>query len=839
MLHPRKTLSTPPRRHGKSLLVLALFFCASLLPALTADISEETVREAKAKAKLLEAQRKQADEDKRLARKAALQLERDIQLLQKKQARLENVYQQKLSQQLKTAAQDLILANNTLATAQSTAIELEKVAEAAKRSHEQAQALIEQRIKSLADALGKTAREAALQALTEAKRDAAARETAYWTAKTDAAKANLAVTWQQKLVNAAQEHYAGIRASAPELADLLEQQRQKAGSEAAAKLALEKQRRLEKAQLREQELQAAIAAEAAKLQRDYEALARKTASAQETQEQLQAKLTSTEAQLQAKKVSQNQVQTGLTQATEELARQQNQEAEAWQNVETVQTELEQARAAEAKRQAESLAAAKAAARQAEEERLAQIRAQKLEAERLAAEARRLAQEEKARLALALKQQRLQEKRTLAQDQLVQEQIDRRKKELANAKQLAASADAPEKHLAQKQVESIQLALEQTLKDSENVRIAAAEIREIRNKELEARWQHAQTTKWELSFGPSYRQLHDVDFNAISFQNYDNQSNGTTVTGPNDPSPTSETVRNGAYGVQNLGGPEDVTTISDPTNTLNDYFDLPSPLSFDGITVADGVNVALDYIRYNGGSDNFGSEEGLAPALGLERKLVNRQAWQLSFVGNLQYLEPDLSESHSGRMGDNYDFTHKQYSHSVVDANGGSGNPATDISIVINPVAIGTDSSPKDDNTAYSIRNELDLSLFMLDLGLKLGIKHKRLLFNGAAGLTLNYADMKSSQLMTASWNDISSSEGPFAAPPIVIDAGTYREEQDDSLSRLLAGGYISAGLSYALTPSLKLSSDFRYDFVENSLRTDQAKVDLNGFSLQLRLSVNF
>jgi hypothetical protein len=818
----------------KFVLSLSLLVTTNLLFATTTSISETTLREAKAKAELQEAQRKQADEDKRLARKAARQLEREIQLLQKKQARLENVYQQELSQQLKTAAQDLILANNSLATAQARAIELEKVAEAAKRTHEQSQALIERRINSLADALGKTARETALQALTEAKRDASSSEAAYWTAKTEAAKANLAVNWQQKLVNAAREHYAGIRASAPELADLLELQRQKAESEAAAKLALEKQRRLEETQIREEQLQAAIAEEAAKLKRDYEALARKTASAQEAQEQLQAKLSSTEAQLQAKKVSQDQALTGLSQATEQLARRQNQEVKAWQNVETVQTELEQARTAEKERLAAEKAAAKAAALQAEEERLAQIRAQKLEAERLAAEARRRAQEEKAQVARTLEQQRLQEKRTLAQANLAQEQIKRRKQELAKMQLLAVSSDGAEKLRAQKKIESIQHALAKTLEDSKDVLFAAAEIREIRRQELDERWKQAKASKWELSIGPTYRQLHDVDFSALDFRNYGNQTTGTTVTGP---ASGQDTVRNGAYGVQNLGGPDDVTDITDPTNTLNDNFDdTLSPLSFDGITVADGVVIALDYISYNGGSDNFGAEEGLGSALGLERKLVNRQGWQLSVVGNLQYLESDLSESHSGRSGSHPDFTYNQYLHSIVDSNGGSGTP-DDISIVINP-SVTLNDSPSD-NTAFAIRNELDLSLLMLDLGLKLGVKHKRLLFNGAAGLTLNYADMKSSQVMSATWNSISSTNGPFSAPPIVIDPGSYREEQDDSLNRLLAGGYLSAGLSYALTPSLKLSSDFRYDFVESTLRTDQAKVDLDGFSLQLRLSLNF
>ena len=279
--------------------------------------------------------------------------------------------------------------------------------------------------------------------------------------------------------------------------------------------------------------------------------------------------------------------------------------------------------------------------------------------------------------------------------------------------------------------------------------------------------------WSLRLGVSYREFDDVSFSGGEFRNW-GQSGGA-----------------GPYGVQNI------------TTALGAGF-------LDGIV--------LDEVSGGGGSGEIDTDNKFGPIIGLRYDLQQTGRVRLAIVGNFQYYRMDVGSDASGSTTDPGSFTVNQYVHTVVNPLTGAMTPGAPL---VGPALAGT---------TFALRNQFDMDLYVLDLGLEartdLGCFVNLFV---ACGPSLTFADAESSQSQEAAW----LAQGPGLA------AGSYTEESSDSGSDLLLGAYAAVGVSFDLTESWSLALEARYDYVDGDAGTDQAEVDLSGYGAIVSLSYQF
>ncbi|OGV76432.1 MAG: hypothetical protein A3K18_12760 [Lentisphaerae bacterium RIFOXYA12_64_32] len=294
--------------------------------------------------------------------------------------------------------------------------------------------------------------------------------------------------------------------------------------------------------------------------------------------------------------------------------------------------------------------------------------------------------------------------------------------------------------------------------------------------------------WTLRLGASYRDFDDVDFKGVDFRNL-----GTALNPA------------GPYGVQ------DVTTV--PGNVV-------------------GTAVILDYLRWNGSSAGVDRDDKWAPVIGFGYDLRQAGKLRLALVGNFQYYHLETGTYASGNAVVHDGFSLEQYQHYVVDA------PGT----LIPGLAVGGVTP----GTIFAVRNQFEMDLYVLDLGLEARTTMDRFNFTFALGPTLTITDAESSQRQQASWlaqGPGISTPGPvLPCPPQPLPqpaGGSYAREESESDTDFLLGAYVALGVTVKVSTSWFVGLEYRYDHVSGDAGTRQAELDLCGSSGILRLAYRF
>ncbi len=349
---------------------------------------------------------------------------------------------------------------------------------------------------------------------------------------------------------------------------------------------------------------------------------------------------------------------------------------------------------------------------------------------------------------------------------------------------------------------------------------------------------AAAAKWRVGVGVTHRSLGDVTFASREFRNVGDQFVGTLATGPNDtPANRAAAQGNGPYGEQDLASPLPAAM-------------LVGDLSAQGYGVAGQNDLLLpvDYITANSTSADPSGTDGLGAMLSAERRIVRKGRWTLAVATNLQYFGASISERESGTMASPGAFTAQQYLHSVVNVDN-SGLPAGVIA-VINPVDAADPNAllaPGDaqfaDKTVFSMDNDVDLTCLCLDLGVQAAYAAGRLGLELGLGPTLTLVDLDASQRLSSRWDQHTVIANPAAAPAnqrgVTVPAGASSETRSDSSMGTLLGAYVTAGMVYQVTPLLDITANVRYDIVAGDVDNDIAEVELDGYSMQLRLRMRY
>lgn len=306
--------------------------------------------------------------------------------------------------------------------------------------------------------------------------------------------------------------------------------------------------------------------------------------------------------------------------------------------------------------------------------------------------------------------------------------------------------------------------------------------------------------WTLRLGASYRDFDDVDFESVAFRNWGQSG-----------------VPDGPYGVQNA-------------------------------TTAPGLmgGAVLDYVRYNGGSEGVDSGDKWAPSIGFRYDLTPacERGTTLALVGNLQYYRLDFGASASGTQAAPGGFSHELHHHPI------AYDPSTPL-LTPTPWALpGSALLPSPPGpylgtaipgTTFSIRNQFEMDLYVLDIGLEARATMDRVNLTVALGPSLTIADAESSQTQQAAWQ----AQAPANAPPPGfteipgVPADSYAEESSDSDTDFLLGAYAALGVNVDLSDSWSVGLECRYDYVDRDAGTDQAELDLSGASGIVRLAYKF
>jgi len=345
---------------------------------------------------------------------------------------------------------------------------------------------------------------------------------------------------------------------------------------------------------------------------------------------------------------------------------------------------------------------------------------------------------------------------------------------------------------------------------------------------DARVQAANATQWDFSIGMTHRHFDDATFVGRDFPAAGLQASGTVASGPADSAANRAAAQsNGPYGLQGIS-----STLQEPDVTV-----LPT---FEGTSQAFGVTIPLDYVTYNGSNEGIESSTGTGLTLALNRTLLKSEAWRFGLVSNVQYYSFDQSTTRGGNMfGDDGMFTSAQYVHTLVDVDS---TPLDGVIVpVINPAAAQNVPPAAGSSTEFHVRNSLSMDLVAWDVGCRIDYVHGRFTLDLSFGPSLTFVDAESRQRLFASWNDTQASfpNPPLAASPATLNAGTHTREHVDSNKSVAFGGYASLGLSYKLTPFMSTVFDVRYDAVDGTATTDDMRMDLDGYSLQLKLRYRF
>jgi opacity protein-like surface antigen len=287
--------------------------------------------------------------------------------------------------------------------------------------------------------------------------------------------------------------------------------------------------------------------------------------------------------------------------------------------------------------------------------------------------------------------------------------------------------------------------------------------------------------WALRLGVSYRDFDDIEFEGGGFRNLGTAANPT-----------------GPYGVQNV-----TTVVGNPLN----------------------APVILDYVSASASSNGLDSSDKWGPIIGFGYDLTPqcKRGLGLVLVGNFQYYHLDVDSNASGTVGAPGGATVRQYQHWWVDTS----VPADFIPDRLTPGVLLV--GPALPGTTFAFRNEFEMDLYVLDLGLQARATVDPVSFTLALGPSLTIADAESSQHQQASW----LAQGPG------LPAGGYARKTSESELDFLWGVYAALGVTVDISDSWSLGLEYRYDYVSEDAGTDQAKLDLSGSSGILRLAYRF
>lgn len=290
--------------------------------------------------------------------------------------------------------------------------------------------------------------------------------------------------------------------------------------------------------------------------------------------------------------------------------------------------------------------------------------------------------------------------------------------------------------------------------------------------------------WRVSLGGSYRGFDSVDFSATALRNYGDTNRPL-----------------GPLGMQERD-PQTLFPGAPPPNLL------PIP---------------ADFARFTGSSESVSSSDGFAPVVGFELALpaAGTERLCLSLVGSFQYYNVEVSENNTGSWASAGSFDAYHHKYGWLAAGGG----------VFTPPGLRTPGLST--GTSVFLRNEFDMDLFVLDLGIKAACKigdKVPIEIYVALGPSLSIADVDTAQTENATWNPVANSTDPGANVP---------QTRTDSNVDLQPGLYGVVGVSWKFTSHMGLAAEYRYDQVFGDVGTDQGELDLSGSSGQIKLFYEF
>lgn len=276
--------------------------------------------------------------------------------------------------------------------------------------------------------------------------------------------------------------------------------------------------------------------------------------------------------------------------------------------------------------------------------------------------------------------------------------------------------------------------------------------------------------WQLGVGASYRDFDDVELTALRLNNFGN---------------TDATV---------------------------------APLGLQGYTNANTGGftgaLAVDHARYTGGDAEVDGSDQVGVALAAVQPLGVWEGIRLNLVVGAQLFQTELAAIAAPT-----DFETFSYNHVVV------AGVFSDPQALVPPVP--PNPGLQAGTTAW-VRNDFDMNLVVLDLGLQAAYGGDRLSCYVAAGPSLSMADVETTQNHRATWNT-------FGLP----NTGNYSAEETEDDLNLLVGGYVAVGAGIAINEQFGLAAEARYDLVHREAGTSQATLDLDGASGQIKLTYDF
>ena len=310
-------------------------------------------------------------------------------------------------------------------------------------------------------------------------------------------------------------------------------------------------------------------------------------------------------------------------------------------------------------------------------------------------------------------------------------------------------------------------------------------------------QDAETNGWRLSLGASYRTFGDVDFEALTLaQPGGNYVNGSYTDGGN-------------YDIQHgsqlqPGGWAQVDPDAIPNNG-DEFFTR---------------NVTFDRTTFGGGSE--GADDSAGFVLELEKEFKRTESnLALSLLCGFAFFQSDAGMSANGLA----TTTLTGMLTSPVDP--GAAVPVTPYTVagsagfpLSGPVDLGAAAT-----TAVTLNLDADLDLYVLSLGVRGAYQVGKFGFVLGAGPTINLADFETEARQVVT----NTADGTPA----------YTQTDSDSTSDVLFGAFVGVGAEYRFTERWALGIEYRYDTVFGDVDTDQAEIELDGHSVQAKLSWAF
>ena len=295
-------------------------------------------------------------------------------------------------------------------------------------------------------------------------------------------------------------------------------------------------------------------------------------------------------------------------------------------------------------------------------------------------------------------------------------------------------------------------------------------------------------QWKLSLGTSYRGFDDIEFKTFNFRNFDDVD-----------------AAGGPFGIQNLG----------PTQ----------PVLPDG-------QIRLESVGFTGSSAGVDFSDALSPIvvgvealfdLGLRAGVQNTFA--ISIVSNLQYFDVEVSQSNRGDSVSSERFEGRQFNYRVV---GGF--------IRVPPIDLDSPATGFAPDTSVTANHDLDMELYVLDLGVKPSFTTERLSCGVAVGATLNFIDIETIRTEQATFSTIPGAVDPAGNPT----AGEYSRTREESESDVRLGAYAAFSLEVGILEHIGLAIEYRYDWIDdNEAATSQVALDLRGQSALVRAVYRF